>query len=244
MPDVNFISALIGGLLTFLAPCTLPLIPAYLAFIGGSSVDGRKTKFSRHRFFLNAVLFVLGFSVVFIVFGLASGTLGKFLVLNRLLISQVGGVLICFFGLSLLGVFPKMKGFSYRPPAFISSGSPLGGFALGFLFALGWSPCLGPILGTILILASTGGTAFSGALLLATYSLGLAIPFLLVALLYGSAFTYVAKLQTYLPTISKIGAVLIIAIGMLLIVGQFGILNSWAQYIIGPLALDRFMDFM
>lgn len=244
MPDVNFISALIGGLLTFFAPCTLPLIPAYLAFIGGSSVEGQKKRFSRHRLFLNATFFVFGFSVVFILFGLASGTLGKFFVLNRLLISQVGGVLVCFFGLSLLGVFPKMKGFSHQVPAFVSTGSPFGGFTLGFLFALGWSPCLGPILGTILILAGTGATAFSGALLLATYSLGLAIPFLIVALLYGSAFTYVAKLHSYLPVISKVGAVLIIAIGVLLIVGQFGILNSWAQYITGPLGFDRFGDFM
>lgn len=244
MPDISFISALIGGLLTFLAPCTLPLIPAYIAFIGGSSADGGGTTFSRKRLFMNALFFVLGFSVVFILFGLASGSIGKFLVMHRLLISQVGGVLICLFGLSLLGLFPRMKGFSYRPPAFVSAGSPFGGFSLGFLFALGWSPCLGPILGTILVLAGTSGTAFSGATLLATYSLGLAIPFLLVALLYGSAFTYVTKLQAYLPLITRVGAILIIGIGILLIIGQFGILNSWAQVIIGPLGLDRLVDLM
>ena len=111
-------------------------------------------------------------------------------------------------------------------PKFIKPGSKRGGFLLGILFGFGWSPCLGPVLGTILILAGATGSALSGATLLLVYALGLGIPFLLVALLYGSAVTYVTSLQDYLPMISRIGAVFIIIIGVLLFIGQFGILGG------------------
>ena len=245
MFDVSYLSALVGGLLTFLAPCTLPLIPAYIAFISGSnSIDADK-HFSRRNLMRNALFFIAGFSSIFILFGLASGVAGKFLVLHRMLLAQVGGVFIVFFGLSMLGVLPALPSLSRgRIPDFISAGSPFGGFALGLLFALGWSPCLGPILGTILILAGTTGTALSGASLLAVYSFGLAFPFFLVAFLYGSTFTYVAKLQTYLPLISKIGAFMIIFIGILLIIGQFGVLNSWAQYTFDIFGIGMLPDLM
>lgn len=243
MPEITFLSALIGGLLTFLAPCTLPLIPAYIAFISGSSTKSESGLIARKILLFNALFFVLGFSVIFILFGLASGSLGKFLVLNRALLSQVGGVIVIVLGLSLLGVFPTMKGFAFRLPSFVTAGGPFGGFSLGVLFALGWTPCLGPILGTILVLAGTSGTSMSGALLLGVYSLGLAIPFILVAMLYGSTFFYVSKLQRYLPMISKVGACFIILIGILLVFGKMGVLNAWSGQV-SPLQLDRFINFM
>ncbi len=249
MIEVSYISALIGGILTFLAPCTLPLIPAYIAFIGGGNQAPGVTPFSRNRLLANALLFVSGFSVIFILFGMASGVLGTYLILYRSLMAQVGGVIIILFGLSMLGVFSlpqvpplfrmdRMR--AWLPPA----GSKRGAFMLGLMFSLGWSPCLGPVLGAIFGLAVVSGTVLSGATLLATYALGLAIPFLLVAFVYGSALTYVTKLQKYLSLISKIGGVFIVVIGLLLLMGQFGMLNTWAIQIFGDLGFNRYVELM
>jgi cytochrome c-type biogenesis protein len=249
MIEVSYISALIGGLLTFLAPCTLPLIPAYIAFIGGGNQHGETGRFSRQRLFVNAVFFVLGFSLIFILFGMISGVLGTYLILYRSLIAQIGGVIIIFFGLAMLGVFS----FPRIPPLFRMErvthlipppGSRRGAFVLGLMFSLGWSPCLGPVLGAIFGLAVVSATALSGAMLLATYALGLAIPFLLVAFLYGSALTYVTALQRYLPMISRIGAACIVLIGFLLLIGQFGILNTWAISLFGNFGFDKYVELM
>jgi cytochrome c-type biogenesis protein len=241
MFDVSFFSALLGGLLTFLAPCTLPLIPAYIGFLGGSSA-GRTTNDSpavlRRRININALLFALGFSLVFIIFGLVSGALGKFLILHRAVISSLGGIFVIGFGLIMLGYIPFPNLFArVGLPPWLHPGKPFSAFLLGLLFALGWSPCLGPILGTILLLAGSSGTALYGGYLLGVYSLGLAIPFLFVAVLYGSAFTYIAPLARFLPIIEKCAGVLLIIIGALLVMGQIGLLNvlftrifAWGWY--------------
>ena len=244
MLEVSFLSALFGGILTFLAPCTLPLIPGYIAFIGGgTSLSGEL----RRRMFLNAVLFVVGFSLVFILYGVASGALGKFITLYRKEIAQAGGVIIVILGLFTLDIFslPNLRfGGSWRLPKSIGAGSRSGAFLLGFLFALGWSPCLGPILGTILVLAGTTGTALSGGLLLGVYSLGLALPFLFIAYFYGTALSYLPRLARYLPMVQKLGGVVIILIGLLLVVGQFGILNTWASALLGPRLFDAMAQYM
>ena len=245
MFEVSIISALIGGLLTFLAPCTLPLIPAYVAFIGGDQkgVPGRV----RARMLLNGAYFISGFSFIFILFGLASGALGTFFVLYRTLLSQVGGVVVILFGLSMLGLLrlPRsLPQFMTTVPKVIRAGSKRGAFLLGLLFALGWSPCLGPVLGTILVLAGTTGSALHGAFLLAVYSLGLAIPFFLVAYLYGSTFSYVVTLQKYLPLVTRLGGVFLVLIGVLLVLGQFGMLNTWMLDVFGGVGYDRLVEFM
>lgn len=237
MTEVTFFSALFGGMLTFSAPCTLPLIPGYIAFIGGSSGSSGETRHAtiRSDTLRNALFFVLGFSLIFILFGMASGAVGKFLVLYRTLIAQVGGVIIIYFGLSMLGFLPFPSFSAVSSGGRLSglfggriSGTRSGSFFLGLLFALGWSPCLGPILGTILLLAATGGTALYGGSLLAVYALGLATPFLIVAFLYGSTFAYVAKLEPYLYFTRLAGGVMLMFVGILLVIGQFGILNTWA----------------
>lgn len=248
MPDVSFFSALLGGLLTFLAPCTLPLIPAYIGFLGGSSSQGRTPQNSaalRRRIHVNALLFILGFSLVFILFGFASGALGKFLILHRLIISSIGGIFVIGFGFIMLGYIPFPNLFArVGLPHWLHPGNPFSAFLLGLLFALGWSPCLGPILGTILLLAGASGTALYGGYLLAVYSLGLAIPFLLVALLYGSAFTYIAPLARYLSIIEKSAGVLLIFIGSLLLIGDFGLLNVWFTDIFSGGWYEDLMRFM
>ncbi len=247
MFDISVISAFIGGLLTFLAPCTLPLIPAYLAFIGGTTGQSAHGTSVRRNLLLNAVCFILGFSFVFIVFGMASGALGTYLVLYRKILAQIGGVVVILFGISMLGVFtlPSISaGWGGFVPKWLKAGTTKGSFLLGLLFALGWSPCLGPVLGTIYILAVTKGTVLAGGALLFVYSMGLALPFLVVAYLYGSAWTYVGTLGKFLPVISKAGAVLLIVIGLLLVIGQFGMLNTWVINLIGDIGYDRFVELM
>lgn len=249
MIDVTFLSALLGGLLTFFAPCTLPLIPAYLGFIGGVNTQENNKSSLKHypSLFSQALFFVLGFSVVFMVYGLASGMLGNFLVLYRKELAQVGGIIIIFFGLSMLHYvkFPAIFSFSGRRfPKIIHPKTPIGAFSLGFLFAIGWSPCIGPILGTILLLAATSSTAMHGAYLLSVYSLGLAIPFLIVAYLYGAAFTYIKVLERYVTVISQLGAWMLIGIGILLLIGQFGMLNAWASMFIVGSPYENLVNYM
>ena len=244
MIEINYISAIIGGLLTFLAPCTLPLIPEYLAFLAGTKKEGNTVN-QQIQILTNAALFTLAFSLVFVFFGLASGALGSFFILHRAFISRVGGVLVVVFGLSMLGAFeiPQlMKGKTL--PRFFIPGNPLSAFLLGLLFALGWSPCLGPILGTILVLASTTGTALHGATLLSVYSLGLAIPFLFIAGVYGTSYRYINALTAILPYVNKVGGILFVVIGILLIMGDFGLLNTWTQEVFGNTWYTALMDRM
>ena len=248
MITVNFISAFFGGILTFLAPCTLPLIPAYVGFLAGgikNEENETRTKNLRLSIFLNALLFTIGFSLIFIFFGTVSGSIGKFFILHRAMLAAIGGVLVIFFGVMMLGIVPTPRLFGgAKLPSILRPGNPYSALLLGVLFALGWSPCLGPVLGTILLLASSSGTALDGGLLLFVYSLGLAIPFLLVATLYGSAFTYVISLGKYLPIISKLAGVFFILIGALLILGQFGMLNIWAAPLLENQWYNNAMQYM
>ncbi len=248
MISVNIISAFLGGILTFLAPCTLPLIPAYVGFLAGGikkNEGDTNSRSLRQSIILNALLFTIGFSLIFIFFGTISGAIGKFFILHRAMLAAVGGVLVIFFGVMMLGYIstPRLFG-GTQLPAILRPGNPYSALLLGILFALGWSPCLGPILGTILLLASTSGTALQGGLLLLVYSLGLAIPFLLVATLYGSAFTYVVSLGKYLPIISRAAGVFFILIGALLLLGQFGMLNIWAAPLLENEWYNNAMQYM
>jgi cytochrome c-type biogenesis protein len=199
----------------------------------------------RRRIHFNALLFVFGFSLIFVLFGLVSGTLGKFLILHRAVISSLGGIFVIGFGLIMLGYIPFPNFFArVGLPHWLHPGKPFSAFLLGLLFALGWSPCLGPILGTILLLAGSSGTALYGGYLLAVYSLGLALPFLFVAFLYGSAFTYIAPLARYLPIIEKCAGVFLVIIGALLLIGDFGLLNVWFTDALSWDWYERLMDFM
>jgi cytochrome c-type biogenesis protein len=245
--EVSYISALIGGILTFLAPCTLPLIPAYLGFLAGAPKEDESGALKQQRILINAFLFTLAFTVVFMFFGLVSGAVGAFFELHRAFIARLGGVLVIIFGLSMLGVFEIPQLFSGRKmPKVLTPGKPFSSFLLGLLFALGWSPCLGPILGTILALAASTShtTAMSGALLLFVYSLGLAIPFLVIALLYGTSYRYVTALGRMLPFFNKVGGALFVVIGVLLLLGDFGLLNVWVEEVFGRSWYNTLMDHM
>lgn len=228
------IPAFIAGILTFLAPCTLPLVPGYLGFISGVSAtdlhDPSKSKIARRKIFLNGILYVVGFSLVFIVLGSLFGLGGAALVTYRLWFSRIGGIFVIFFGLFVIGIlklpFLNVEKHIGGVKA-LKPGSPTSSLIFGAAFAFGWTPCVGPILGSILTLAASSATIGQGAFLLAVFSLGLAVPFLIIAASIGSASAYLAKISKYLNVISVIGGVFLVFLGILLLTDKLGV---WIAY--------------
>lgn len=240
------IPAFIAGLLTFFAPCTLPLVPAYLGFIGGThSGDlgdpSRKNSIRRHVM-LNGLAYVLGFSVVFILLGVIFGLGGASLVHFRAWLSRIGGVFVIFFALYMLGVFDRLSTGSHalasfrflnsehrwNPVAKLKPGRPTSSFLLGATFAFGWTPCVGPILGSVLLLASSTATIGQGAVLLAVYSVGLAVPFLVIAFGVGQATATVRRLSRWIPIVSRIGGLFLLFLGILLLSNHMEVWMGWA----------------
>lgn len=214
--------AFLAGVLSFLSPCVLPLVPTYLAYVGGSGA-------SRPLLLRNAGLFVLGFSLVFIAMGASASALGSVLREQRELLTIVGGVLVIVFGLVMLGVIRLP--FLYRDTR-RSIGSttdtqrPWGATLLGMAFAFGWTPCIGPVLGSILAAAGASGTLATGVGLLTAYAAGLAVPFLLAALAI-EPFTRMSRgLGRWLPWIERAAGALLLVVGVMLITGTFTALNA------------------
>ncbi len=210
--------AFVAGLLMFLAPCTLPIVPAYLAFIAGGG--GRVMR--------NALAFVIGFSIVFILLGLFAGFIGSFIGPYRSLIAQGAGLILLLFGLTMLGVrIPFLSNERHLSASSYVVGRVETSFLIGVLFALGWSPCVGPILGTILLLASQSATALQGALLLGIFSLGLGIPFLLTAYFIESAGAAFTKLGRFSSGLTYFGGITLVLLGVLMLSGKMGHFVSW-----------------
>lgn len=212
------VGAFVAGVFMFLAPCTLPIVPGYLAFIGGK------------RVMRNALAFVLGFSLIFIVLGLFAGSFGALVGPYRVWAERLAGALIIFFGLSMLGL---AGGFLQREwrislPQFLQRGAPTSSFLVGALFALGWSPCIGPILATVLLVAASSATMLSGALLLALFALGMGIPFIITAALLERATAAFARSGSITHYAQYMGAVLLLLVGIGLEVGAFGVATTWA----------------
>lgn len=221
------IPSFVAGMLTFFAPCTLPLVPAFLGVISGVRGEDlnnpERLKQYRWKIFGNAVFYVLGFSLIFMLFGLSFSFLGQFAAI-RVLIQRLGGALVILFGLFLLG-WLKI-GFlnaerQIRAPRLMASSGKVNSFGIGALFALGWSPCVGPLLGSILFLAASSATVVQGAFLLGVFSLGLAIPFLLTALLIGKAITSFGRWQKRILILNRIAGVFLVFLGTLLVSNQF-----------------------
>ena len=240
MPEFNLaitISSFIAGLFTFFAPCTLPLVPAFLGIIGGVGTetlnDPARLKAARWMIFKNALGYVIGFSLIFILFGVAFSYLGTILFI-RLWLGKLGGLFIIAFGLFLLGLLkiPQLSSDKkIAVPRLFRHVSLANSFLLGALFALGWSPCVGPLLGSILLLATTSGTVFQGTFLLIVFSVGLGIPFLITALLIGKAFSAFRKWEGVIVIINKIAGAFLLVIGFLLILGKFEmVLGQFKNY--------------
>lgn len=245
------LSSFVAGILTFLAPCTLPLVPAYLGFISGVDQSALKdpatAPAARRKIFWNGAAFIVGFSLVFIVFGVLAGLLGQALAPFRIWLARAGGVLIILFGLFMLGVFrlsflesdKRFRIFQRLP-----LGRPSSSVFIGGAFALGWTPCVGPILGSILLLAGTSATALSGGLLLTVFSLGLAIPFLLIAFGFSRATKYIEKISKYLKAVSVIGGIFLILLGGLLVTDNFGLLIQYGYQLLDGINYDRLLDYL
>lgn len=210
MTSPGFALAFFAGLISFLSPCVLPLVPSYLGLLGGRAALSR------------ALAFIAGFSLVFIALGASASVLGQWLLPYQYLLGQIGGVLIVVFGLFMLGLRPRFSQREGRP--LLQSAGRYGPLAVGAAFAFGWSPCIGPVLGAILTLAASQGSLGLGVGLLATYSLGLAVPFLLFALLWERL--GLSRLNRYALTAERIGGALLVVFGLLLLSGQFTRLSS------------------
>lgn len=245
------IPAFVAGVLMFLAPCTLPVIPGYLAFISGvpaALLEGparrREVKSAIVR---NGLFFILGFTCIFVAAGALAGVAGGFLNEYRLILGRFGGAIILFFGLMLLGLLPVPAFLRERRitlPSFLTLGRPSSSFLIGALFALGWSPCIGPILGTILLFASSSATALQGAFLLLVFSLGLAVPLFLTALLIGEASAFLSKIAGVARGLSRIGGAFLVFIGILMLLGDYGVLVTWGYELLDFIEYDRLLRYL
>lgn len=236
------LAAFVAGVLMFLAPCTLPIVPAYLAFIAGVSKQSAAVGVvERARIRRSALYFVSGFGVTFVAMGALAGYLGTLIAPWQSLISQVGGALIIFFGLMVLGLFrlPVLsRSLTLRPPRFLTPGNPSAAATMGVVFALGWTPCVGPVLATVLVVASTSGAVLSGIVLLGAFGLGLAIPFLLVAFLYARVAERWQHWTGFFAFTTYVGGVLLILLGLILLTQNFGVMVAWGTDVLTALGLD------
>ncbi|MGH7798498.1 MAG: cytochrome c biogenesis CcdA family protein [Candidatus Binatia bacterium] len=244
MTDVNVFVAFAAGVFSFLSPCVLPLIPSYLSFVSGISLEEMRSEQARARVrwrvVLNAAAFILGFSLVFVSLGASASFLGGLFLGYRNIIRIVGGVFIILVGLYLVGLFKIAALERYlqfnlkdKPAGF------LGSIVVGITFAVAWTPCVGPILGATLALASTAGEVNRGTLLLTSYAAGLGLPFFLSALAINSFFQFSQQLRRYLQTIHVVGGLLLIIVGILLITDYMTMLNAYALRFTPQWLLER-----
>jgi cytochrome c-type biogenesis protein len=220
--------AFTAGLLSFLSPCVLPLIPSYVTFITGLSLEDVQR--TRRTALIHSLLFILGFSLIFLALGATATVLGRTLLSQREWISRVGGALIIVFGLYTLGVF-NIAAFS-RERRFHLADKPvgyLGSVLVGIAFGAGWTPCIGPILGSILIFTSTSSDLGRGMSLLSAYSLGLALPFLGASLMIERFLAVFARFRRQMVWVTRAAGLLLIAVGVLLLTDYFTILASYLQ---------------
>jgi cytochrome c-type biogenesis protein len=234
MPNVTLPAAFLAGLMSFLSPCVLPLVPGYLSLISGAGVEELKSSQSQlmRRVMMNSIAFILGFSVVFIALGAAATELGQVLGIYKHTLARVAGVVIILFGLHLTGIF-KIKALytDARLHSLKGSSTPLGAFVIGFAFAFGWTPCLGPILSGILALAEEQNTLAKGVLLLAVYSLGLAVPFLLTSLGIERFLKFYSRFRSHMHALEVASGGLLIALGVLLVIGRFTLISNWLSFL-------------
>ena len=229
--DMSLFIAFAAGLLSFVSPCVLPLVPSYVTYITGLTLEELTSETERARvrgvIIVNSLLFIAGFSAVFIAFGASASLVGQLLMTYQEFIRKLGGVLIVVFGLYVMGVL-KIKflmsemrvHFQRRPAGYVGS------FLVGVAFAAGWTPCVGPILGTILLYASTTDSMLTGVKLLASYSLGIALPLFVTALAVDSFLNYFKKVRAYMYGISVASGVFLILVGVMIYTNSLTLLTS------------------
>ncbi|MBJ6723932.1 cytochrome c biogenesis CcdA family protein [Geomesophilobacter sediminis] len=234
MKDVTLFMAFAGGILSFFSPCVIPLVPSYLSFITGISFEELTGSDNRRQVLAatlkNSLLFVAGFSVVFILLGASSSFLGSLLSDYQDVLRKIGGVLIAVMGLYIAGVFnfgflslEKRVHLRNKPAGL------LGSFLVGTAFAAGWTPCIGPVLGSILVYASTTDSVGTGITLLSAYAFGLALPFLITSLAINSALGFFRKMHRFMRLASVTSGVVLTAAGVMLCTGTLGLMTRYLQ---------------
>ena len=226
--SLTVLVAFTAGLLSFLSPCVLPLVPSYLTFITGLGLEDASR--ARRTTLTHAVLFVVGFSLIFVLLGAGASALGQLLLAYRVWIARVGGVLMILMGLWMMGAL-RMDALQQERRVHLSD-KPLGYLGtvvVGIAFGAGWTPCLGPTLGAILLLAANESELMKGVGLLSAYSAGLAVPFLLSALAVERFLAFFQKFKRNLGTVNRIAGILLIVVGVLMLTGWFQRLAAWLQ---------------
>ncbi len=227
------LAAFIAGLLSFLSPCVLPLVPGYVSLISGTGAETLAADRKATRsVMLNSITFILGFSIVFIVLGAGATALGQVVGRFRRDLTVIAGIVIIVFGLHLTGLLKIKALYADKRLHEVKGGaSPLGAFLIGFAFAFGWTPCIGPILAGILTLAAAEDTVTKGMLLLAVYSAGLAVPFLLTSLGIDRFLRFYRRFSRHLHAVEVASGVLLIAIGALVLTGRFTVLSGYLSFL-------------
>jgi len=228
--------AFIAGLVSFLSPCVLTLVPGYISIVSGSSLDQLKARDKDasllRTVLLSSVMFIIGFSVTFILLGASATWIGEVLVSRRELLDKIAGLILIVFGIHVLGIV-KINAL-YKDKRFHNVDKPrgvFGAFVLGLAFAFGWTPCLGPILAGILTIASTKQTVTEGMLLLGVYSAGLGIPFLMTSLALNQFLSFYGRFKKHFHAVEVASGALVIAVGVLMITGSLTRLASWLSFL-------------
>lgn len=236
MSQINTAVAFGAGLVSFLSPCVLPLVPGYLSFVAGVSMDELRDAESkavlRRRVIFNTLAFVLGFSVVFILLGASATAVGAFLLAKQKLIAQVAGAMVIVFGIHVMGIIriPWLYQ-EKRAHVAVKPAGLMGSFLVGLAFAFGWTPCIGPILASILSLAAAEETLGAGIGLLAVYSLGLAIPFMITAIAFNQVMVVFDQVKRHMRVVEIVSGLLLVGVGILLMTDGLTIIAAWAQRI-------------
>jgi cytochrome c-type biogenesis protein len=236
MDNISVFWAFGAGLISFLSPCVLPLVPGYISIISGSSLDQLKADEKDSSLFrtvlLNSIMFIVGFSITFILLGATATWIGQFLLSRMRLLGQLAGLILIVFGIHLTGIF-KIN-FLYRDKRFHNVQKPrgfIGALVIGLAFAFGWTPCIGPILAGILAVASTKETVTQGMFLLAVYSAGLGLPFLLTSLALNQFLSFYSRFKKHFHAVEVLSGAMVIAVGLLILTGSLTRLATWFSFL-------------
>ncbi len=228
------LAAFVAGLISFLSPCVLPLVPGYVSLISGAGVEELKST-EGHLFrkvMLNSAAFIIGFSIVFITLGAISTEVGQFLAMHKSLLARIAGVVVILFGLHLTGIFQiKALLADTRLHTLKGGSSPWGAFVIGFAFAFGWTPCVGPILAVVLGFAATQDTVWKGIILLVIYSAGLAVPFLITSLVIERFLKFYNRFKFHMHAVEVASGALLIVLGILLVMGRFTLIAGYFSFL-------------
>jgi len=234
MDNVTLISAFVAGVVSFISPCVLPLVPAYISFISGVSLEqlrGSGSDASRKNVMLTSLIFIAGFSTIFIMLGASATYAGQFILRNKILFNRIAGAIIIIFGLHVAGLFQiKFLNYEKRFNMNRKAGGIFSTYLVGLAFAAGWTPCIGPILAAILVVASNQQSSGQGIALLASYSLGLGIPFFLTAIALNTFFNFFGWVKRHYRQIEYASAALLIVLGLMVMTNQFTRLASYFDY--------------